>query len=284
MTESIITMSVAGLLAGIVFSMPIAGPVSILITTNALKGRINYCNKVNAGASLATFTYVFFAVYGLTKLYPYYKPAIPYLFFFCSVFLFILGIIIFRTKFDIEHIEEKNNISVKVKKMEKGGFYTGCIINFMNPTLFFGWLTSTFLVISFVSSLGFSTGELDDFVNQSVKEISSLNSSAADDLKDLTNDNYFLEEGKMIKQKTAVQTGFPKHFHLIISLLYAFFIAIGSIIWFYFLAMFLGHFRKKINIRFLSLFVKSLGIVLCFFGLYFGYLATEMLFGWKIFA
>ena len=283
MTESIITMSVAGLLAGIVFSMPIAGPVSILITTNALKGRINYCNKVNAGASLATFTYVFFAVYGLTKLYPYYKPAIPYLFFFCSVFLFILGIIIFRTKFDIEHIEEKNNISVKVKKMEKGGFYTGCIINFMNPTLFFGWLTSTFLVISFVSSLGFSTGELDNFVNQSVKEISSLNSSAADELKDLTNDNYFMEENRMIKQKPTVNAEFPKYFHLIISLIYAFFIATGSIIWFYFLAMFLGHFRKKINIRYLSLFVKSLGIVLCFFGLYFGYLATEMLLGWKLF-
>jgi len=90
MTESIITISVAGLLAGIIFSMPIAGPISILITTNALKRRIPYCNRVNLGASFGTFTYVFFAVYGLTKLYPYYKPAVPYLFCFCALFLIFL--------------------------------------------------------------------------------------------------------------------------------------------------------------------------------------------------
>ena len=52
MAESLITMSIAGLLAGFIFSMPIAGPVSILITSNALKGRSNYCNRVTIGASL----------------------------------------------------------------------------------------------------------------------------------------------------------------------------------------------------------------------------------------
>ena len=64
MTESIITISVAGLMAGIIFSMPIAGPISILITTNAIKGKASYCNRVNLGAAFGTFTYVFFAVYG----------------------------------------------------------------------------------------------------------------------------------------------------------------------------------------------------------------------------
>jgi threonine/homoserine/homoserine lactone efflux protein len=283
MTESIITISVAGLLAGIIFSMPIAGPISILITTNALKGRMPYCNRVNLGASFGTFTYVFFAVYGLTKLYPYYKPAVPYLFCFCCLFLLFLGLKIFRTKLDIEHIEDKSHITEKVKKIGKGGFYTGCMINFLNPTLFIGWLTSTFLVISFVSSLGFNTGGLDIYVNESVKEISNLNSSATDDLKELSAGNN--ETDSNIEKNNTSKDNFkrfPKHFHLFISLLYAIFITAGSLAWFYFLVYIIGRFRKNINIKFLTLFVKGLGIVLCFFGIYFGYLASEMLFNLKI--
>jgi threonine/homoserine/homoserine lactone efflux protein len=66
MIESIITISITGLLAGFIFSMPIAGPISILITSNALKGRLRYCKLVSLGASFADFTYVFIAVFGLS--------------------------------------------------------------------------------------------------------------------------------------------------------------------------------------------------------------------------
>ena len=97
-----------------------------------------------------------------------------------SILLLFLGYKIFRTKIDFEHFEDKSQLNEKIKKKEKGGFYTGCIINFLNPTLFIGWLTSTFLVISFVSSLGFNTGGLDIFIDQSVKEISSFESSVTD--------------------------------------------------------------------------------------------------------
>src|SRR5674476_134409 len=124
MTESIITMSIAGLLAGFIFSMPIAGPISILITTNALKGRLRYCNLVNIGASFDDFVYVFIAVFGLTKLYSLYKPVIPYIFSFGSLLLIYLGYKIYRTKIDIEHLEDKTHIIEKIKKKEKGAFYT----------------------------------------------------------------------------------------------------------------------------------------------------------------
>src|SRR5664279_824754 len=106
MFESIITMSIAGFLTGFIFSMPIAGPVSIMITSNALKGRLRYCNLFNIGASLADFIYVFIAVFGLTRLYTYYKPIIPYIFLFGCLLLFFLGYKIFRTKFDIDHLED----------------------------------------------------------------------------------------------------------------------------------------------------------------------------------
>jgi len=282
MTEIIITISVVALITGFIFSMPIAGPISILITTNALKGRLRYCALVNIGASFATFSYVFIAVFGLTKLYPFYKPAIPYLFFLGSVFLLFLGYKIFRTKFDIEHFGENTHLSEKIKIKEKGGFYTGCIINFLNPALFIGWLTSTFLVISFVSSLGFNTGGLKIVVDKSVKEISSFEGIAAEDLNGLTPENFGITPAPESENVHDGQPNLPKYFHLVISVIYALFISLGSIIWFYILALLIARFRKAINIKLLSGFVKSLGVILSLFGLYFGYLATYMLFNLKI--
>src|SRR5674476_788700 len=116
MGESIITMSIAGLLAGFIFSMPIAGPISILITSNALKGRLRYCNLVSIGASIADFTYVFIAVYGLTKLYTLYRPFIPYIFSIGAIFFFYLGYKIIKTKIDIEHLEDKTHLAEKIEK------------------------------------------------------------------------------------------------------------------------------------------------------------------------
>jgi len=270
MTESIITISIVGLLTGIIFSMPIAGPISILITTNALKGRFRYCILVNIGASFATFAYVFVAVYGLTKLYSFYAPAIPYLFSLGSIFLLYLGYKIFKTKIDFEHFEDKSQLNEKIKKKEKGGFYTGCLINFFNPTLFIGWLTSTFLVISFVSSLGFNTGGLDIFIDQSVKEISNFESSVNDSL--FINSPVSLE----VRDTHIDNSGFPTYFHLLISVFYALFISVGSITWFYFLAFIITRFRKAINILFISRLVKVMGVVLCLIGLYFGYLGSQL--------
>ena len=282
MGESIITMSLAGLLAGFLFSMPIAGPISILITTNALKGRLRYCNLVNIGASFADFIYVFIAVFGLTKLYSFYKPIIPYIFSFGSLLLIYLGYKIYRTKIDIEHLEDKTHIIEKIKKREKGAFYTGFMINFFNPTLFIGWLTSSLLVISFIAALGLHTGGLAVKIDQNAKEISNIEGKKIESSQGLVFKK--LDNIPILKNKDhhVDQTIFPASFHLLISICYAFFISVGSIIWFYLLAHMIVRFRKRINIKIISAFVKSLGIILCFIGLYFGFQAVRMFISLKI--
>jgi threonine/homoserine/homoserine lactone efflux protein len=174
MSESILTVSITGLLAGFIFAMPIAGPISILITSNALKGRLRYCNLVSLGASFADFTFVFIAVYGVTKLYSFYAPVIPYMYTIGAVFFIFLGYKIFTTKFDIEHLEDKTHLVDKIKKRERGGFYTGLMINFLNPTLFIGSLTSSFFVLSLIASLGFHTGGLAVKMDQNLKEINKI--------------------------------------------------------------------------------------------------------------
>jgi threonine/homoserine/homoserine lactone efflux protein len=276
--ESIVTISVAGLLAGFIFSMPIAGPISILITSNALKGRLRYCNMVSLGASFADFAYVFVAVFGLTRLYSLYKPAMPYIFSVGAIFFLFLGYRIIRTKIDIEHLEDKSHLTEKIRKKEKGAFYTGFMINFLNPTLFIGVLTSSFFVISLIASLGLNTGGLAGKMDENVEKISNIEGRKIENSKVLSIEqfeNIHIGKNNVLKQD---QTIYPAYFHMIISICYAFFISLGSIIWFFLMAFMIVRFRKRINIMVVSVFIKSLGFLLCLFGLYFGFLAAGMFF------
>ena len=276
--ESIITISIAGLLAGFIFSMPIAGPISILITSNALKGRMRYCNLVSLGASIADFGYVFIAVFGLTRLYSFYKPAIPYIFGGGAIFFLYLGYKIIRTKIDIEHLEDKSHLAEKIEHRDKGAFYTGFMINFLNPTLFVGVLTSSFFVITLVASMGFHTGGLAGKMDQNIKEISNVEGIKIEKSQVLSIEQF--EKTNIGKNRDGQQDKitYPANFHLLISTCYAFFLTLGSMIWFYLMTFLIVRFRRRINIKVISVFIKSLGAVLAFFGLYFGYLATRSLF------
>jgi len=281
MIESVITISIAGILAGFFLSMPIAGPISILITSNALKGRLRYCNLVALGASFTDFGYVFVAVFGLTRLYSLYKPAIPYMLLAGAILFFLLGIKLFRTRLDINHLEDKSHLTEKIAKRERGGFYTGLMINALNPTLFIGVLTSSFFVISLLSSMGFHTGGLAARMDQNVKEINQIEGNKLIDTQPITIKQF---EDFHIGQTEEIQpdtTEYPSYFHLAISTCYAFFLSVGSIIWFYLMAFLIVRFRTRINVKVLSVFIKSLGAILFSFGIYFVFVAAKILFLYK---
>jgi threonine/homoserine/homoserine lactone efflux protein len=276
MTESIITISIVGFIVGFFFSMPIAGPISILITSNAFHGRAKYCYQVTAGASIADFIYVFVALFGLTKLYSLYKPAIPYILLLGSFFLLFIGYKIFKTKVDIEHLDAKNLLPKKIDKKIKGAFYTGFLINFLNPTIFIGWITSSFIVISFVASMGFNMGGLDSIIDQNVKDINNIEGNIIE--KPQIPSYFQFDNSRVLVQEEHqnASTYFPKSFPLIISICYSFFLALGSIVWFYLLVLIISRFLHKININMLNRIVNYLGILLCFIGIFFAYTAIKM--------
>lgn len=276
MIESIITISIAGLLAGFIFAMPIAGPISILITSNALKGNLRYCNLVSLGASMVDFGFIFISVYGLTKLYSLYAPAIPYMFAAGAVFFLYQGYKIFKTKIDIEHLEDKTHLIEKIDIKEKGGFYTGFMINFLNPTLFIGAITSSFFVISLIAALGFHTGGLATKLNQHFEEINKLENGYLDNSNPISIEKFENLQIERRKNNIPEPKEFPPHFHLLISICYAFFLSVGSILWFYLLAYMLVRFRKRINYKVISVIIKSLGVLLAFLGLFFGYRSVIM--------
>jgi threonine/homoserine/homoserine lactone efflux protein len=276
MLESVLNISLAALIAGFIFAMPIAGPVSIMIVSNVLNGKRRYSTLVCLGASIADSIYVFIAVYGLTKFYSFYKPAIPYLLVIGSVFFIFLSRKIYNTKLDLETIEEPH-VPEKISKRDGGGFYTGFMINLLNPTLFLSGLISAFFVISFVASLGLSTGGLNLHMDKNMQEISSIEG------KELLSDETLAIEAlkKFQDQKKAVvkkEQEYPPAFHTIISLCYAVFISLGSLLWFQFLSWLLTRYRKKINIKFLSVLIRGFGIILFLLGIYFGYLGVKQFF------
>jgi threonine/homoserine/homoserine lactone efflux protein len=277
MTESLITMSITGLIVGFVFSIPIAGPISILVTSNAFQGRLRFCNRVTIGASIADFIYVFIAVFGLTKLYSLYKPAIPYILLVGMLFLFYTGYKIIKTKIDLEHIED-NHLIEKVKIKDKGGFYTGCMTNLLNPTLFIGWLSSSFFVISFVAALGFNAGGLDIIINQNVNQINTIENRSIENPQSFSSKQLDKVRSRNSEVQTKEPIRFSKHFHLLISVCYAFFLSLGGGIELYFLAILISRFRQHINLKIINGIVFSLGIILCLIGLFFGFVAARMLF------
>lgn len=279
MTTSLFTISIVGFLAGFFFSMPIAGPISIIITSNALKGRLKFCQLATLGSSVADFIYVFIAVFGLTRFYSWYKPAIPYILIGGAFFLLYIGYKVFRTHFDLEQIEDKIKHAAMIKKQEKGAFYAGFMINFLNPTLLFSWLTSSFFIISFVTSIGYDMGGLYSMVDKNVQVMSHTNGKT---IEKKTKRSYFqFDNSKALNeeiehQKLDVR---PAYFPLLASSLYALALAFGSIVWFYLLTLILIHFRLKIKLSIINFIVQGLGVFLCLIGIYFGYTAIRALFG-----
>jgi threonine/homoserine/homoserine lactone efflux protein len=277
LTGNLITISVIGLIAGFIFSMPVAGPISILVTSNALKGRLSYCNLLALGASIADLMYILVAVYGITHFITEYKGLIPYILGAGSLFIIYVGIRIILTKFDIEHIDEESSHVNTGSKKQKGAFYTGFMVNIFNPTLFFGWLVSSFIALSFAASLGFNTSGLNTAVDQSLGQIEKIDGNLAekpqmpsylqfDTLKILKNENHIVKPKKL-----------PVNYHLLASIFYSVFLSAGSVLWYLVLAALIVRFRKKIKINIVNWLVRSLGIILCLIGISFGYSAIKLL-------
>ncbi|MBI1930920.1 MAG: LysE family transporter [Ignavibacteriales bacterium] len=264
MTESLIVIVCLGLFAGFFFSVPIAGPISILITSNALKGNIRYCLRLALGGAIIEMIYVFIAVFGLTSIYNLYQEAIPVILIVGSTFLIYVAIKIIRTKLQIDSL---NKTAENEKLDNSGGFRTGLLINLTNPSLFLGWFTSSFLLLSFASSIGLNTGGLDILLYDNVISIEEITGEKIESLE-----NYdFLPNGNtaIIKRKSLPT--------LVLSFTYALMVGFGSYLWFFLLSKFLIKYKEKISITWLNKFIKLLGFFLLGISFYLIYQGFSLL-------
>ncbi len=256
------TLFLAGVIAGSFYSMPVAGPISILVVSCALRGEAEFCSSAAFGASLIEGTYVFIMVYGITALYDLYRPVLPYLLLAGAVFLIFLGLQIRKNKTDLDALESE----VKRRKFrgKKGGFLTGMLVNLANPTLLINWFIASFITLTFVASLGMNTGGLDVIINEhigSIPEIQSLQST---------------------------RTGIDEPDHpdntgnvtpLIMSFVFAVGVGTGEYTWFRLLAFMIIKHRSKIKTVYLNKLLVFLGIILIAIGGYLGFRAVNLLTG-----
>ncbi len=255
MIESFITVVLIGFFAGFIFSMPIAGPISIIITSNALKGNLKFCIRTALGASIVEFFYVLIAVFGLSVLFSLYSSIIPYVLIVGSIFLLAIGIKIFRTNIKLEDIERSYSSDEREEK--NGGLRTGLIINLTNPSLFFGVLTSSFLVLSFASSIGLNTGGLDLLVQKNVTS-----------LQEITGDETTKIDTTYIAKSNESEETEHSSYAFLLSFVYALALAFGGFVWLVILAKLLVKYRNKIKIEILNWTIRILGLLLCGIGVY----------------
>jgi len=290
MITSLIEISLVGLITGFLFSVPVTGPIGILTISKTLHGQRLYAIMVATGAAIVDFLYCFIAVFGFVKLVKAYSDIIPYILIVGSGIIIFISIKIWRTKLDIEHIDE-TRISQRQKKIKKrGALMTGFMINFLNPTLFFGWLTSSFIAMSFVASIGLDFAGFKEIVEKSKNStnIEKIREDKKREANKADSDNV-----SQVKSSNSTDTildeteGNPDNQNgtkvLVHSLVFAFFLGIGTIIWFYLFTGVISKYRKKMKIPTVNKIIQMLGVILFLFGLYIGLHACVWFdfFAWK---
>ena len=272
--ESLISLAVIGFAAGFFFSVPVAGPVSIIITSHALKGDRHFAFFTAFGAAIIDIIYCFIAVFGFTQLYEWYRPYIPITLVLGAVFLFFIGLRIRKTSLDLDHFGEQNKLKVPAKRFQRRGkFMTGFMINLLNPSLFIGWLTSSFLILSLAASLGLNVGGLNYMIGNNVESVNGHNESHL--LQPL--DSIKTQAADVARHKTELKTA--RKYQLLNSLSYAVAVGVGSVVWFYIFSGFLVRHRKKLQIGLINKIIHGMGFVLWIFGAYLFYEALNIFLG-----
>ncbi|MDD5673459.1 MAG: LysE family transporter [Chitinivibrionales bacterium] len=272
MIASLVTISIVGLAAGIFFSMPAVGPISILIVSHALKGQWRYCIRTALGASVVDLIVCFLAVNGVSRLFGLYIGFIPYILVAASVVIFIIGLRIMRTRFNIEGMGQGADSQEQSRKFRgKGAFLKALLLNASNPLLFFGWLTASFLALSLVSSWGFSVGGLDNMLGNNVgavKTFAATHASGKDILPLVKTPDDFVAPTPSGPKSRPAPLPYPRHFQLFFSVCYAFCVALGTNVWFWSFSYFLVRNRLRLRLSLISRMIQGLGLFLCGFSLY----------------
>jgi len=264
MLEIILTLFLVGAITGFIYSMPIAGPISVILISKALQGKVRFCLRTALGAAIVEAFFVFIVVYGITSLYELYQPLLPYFLLIGSVFVIFVGIKIRKHKIDLESIESKMIVTDKYEN--RGGLRTGIVINLTNPTIFMNWFIASFITLSFVSSIGLNIGGLDIILNQNIQSVSEITGTDFDQMESSGSESGADRQGETAEKVTPV----------LMSLTFALGVGVGAYLWLHILTKFVIKYREKIKTSVLDKIIYGLGIVLIVIGIFLGYQAIRV--------
>jgi threonine/homoserine/homoserine lactone efflux protein len=161
-----LTVALLGFVFGFIGSMPVAGPIAILVFGRGLEGRFRSGVYLAIGAAIAESVYAYLAYWGfseLLSLHPWVEPVTRTV---AAVLLIGLGLhFTFGRKktqeIDPELVEQKKNVG------NKRSFLLGFTVTALNPTLIATWSGAVTALHSFDAvdfaprhALPFSVGAL----------------------------------------------------------------------------------------------------------------------------
>lgn len=136
-------VALTGLLFGFLGSVPVAGPVAILVVTRSLRGHARSGILVGVGSALSEAIYAFLAYLGFSVFLADQPLVVPVARAVATLILLVLGILLLRYRPPEELAEPRSRIA--------GSLALGFTISALNPTRIVTWTTA----LGIVASTGF---------------------------------------------------------------------------------------------------------------------------------
>jgi threonine/homoserine/homoserine lactone efflux protein len=143
-----LTVALLGFVFGFIGSMPVAGPIAILVFGRGIEGRMRSGVYLAVGAAIAESIYAYFAYWGFSELISANRWVEPVTRTVAAVLLIGLGLhFVFGRKktqeIDPELVEQKKNVG------NKRSFLLGFTITALNPALIATWSAAVTTLHSF---------------------------------------------------------------------------------------------------------------------------------------
>lgn len=130
---------VVGYLFGFLGSMPLTGPIAVVVLHQAFLGQFRYAFLIALGASIAESLYCALAMFGFELLLTKYPLVVEIIRTFSGILLIILGIIFMRSSL----VQKRKKIP---ENSQARGFKRYLILGFtisaLNPVLLITWATA----------------------------------------------------------------------------------------------------------------------------------------------
>lgn len=139
-----IAVLITGFVLGFVGSMPISGPISVLVLTMGLRGEFRRAIGVAAGGAAAEAVYAFLAFWGFSRYLTRYPALTGAARITAALILLGIGWSLVRRRAP----PPRKRAAAPVRgRAAHGGFIIGFSISILNPTLILTWTAVTSIVL-----------------------------------------------------------------------------------------------------------------------------------------
>ena len=132
--------ALVGFLFGFIGSMPVAGPIAVLVFTRGVEGRYRSGLFIAIGAALSEQIYAFLAFWGFSTFLADYPWIVPVSRALAALVLLSLGIVLARHRAAEPDASPKERVG--------GSFLVGFTISALNPTFLATWTAATATLFS----------------------------------------------------------------------------------------------------------------------------------------